>query len=244
MGYPSSLATLAQAVLESGREDLKMAVVITNAEPVYDFQRTIISEAFKCPVQETYGMAEIVVAGSECSASRLHLWPEVGSVEVINGDESLQEGASGDLVCTGLLNVDMPLIRYKVGDRGSINRGFESCRCDRKLPEISRIEGRANDVLVAPDGRRVFWLNPVFYGLPVREAQIIQETIDKLKVRYVPASGFSSHTELSIIERLYARMGKVEVTMERVDAVPRGANGKFRAVISNLSKKERQAPLA
>jgi phenylacetate-CoA ligase len=136
----------------------------------------------------------------------------------------------------------MPLIRYRVGDRGSINTECDKCLCGRKLPEISRIEGRSNDVLVAPDGRRVFWLNPVFYGLPVREAQIIQEAVDKLRVRYVPAPGFSPQVERSIIDRLYARMGKVEICMERVDVVPRGANGKFRAVISNLPKDEREHP--
>ena len=240
MGYPSSLATLAQAVLESGQEDLKMAVVITNAEPLYDFQRTVIARAFGCPVRETYGMAEIVVAASECAASRLHLWPEVGWVEVMECNESLPGDATGDLVCTGLLNADMPLIRYKVGDRGGVSVSPQDCSCGRALPQISRIEGRSNDVLLAPDGRRVFWLNPVFYGLPVREAQIIQDAFDKLRVRYVPAPGFSSQTEHSIIERLYARMGKVEVGMERVDAVPRGPNGKFRAVISNLSKQDRE----
>ncbi len=64
-------------------------------------------------------------------------------VEVMESNESLPDGASGDLVCTGLLNVDMPLIRYKVGDRGSITAGLESCSCGRTLPEISRIEGRS-----------------------------------------------------------------------------------------------------
>ena len=120
MGYPSSLATLAQAVLESGQEDLNMTVVITTAEPLYDFQRTVIARAFGCPVRETYGMTEIVVAASECAASRLHLWPEVGWVEVMECNESLPRDATGDLVCTGLLNTDMPLIRYKVGDRGGV----------------------------------------------------------------------------------------------------------------------------
>jgi phenylacetate-CoA ligase len=240
MGYPSALSTLAQAVLESGRQDLKMNIVITNAEPVYDFQRTIIAQAFKCRVQETYGMAEIVAAGSECTASRLHLWPEVGWVEVMDRNNSLSDGTSGDLVCTGLLNVDMPLIRYQVGDRGSINVGLENCRCGRKLPEISCIEGRTNDVLVAPDGRRVYWVNPVFYGLPIREAQIIQEAYDKLRVRFVPAPGSSIQTERSITDRLHARMGKVDIVLERVSAVPRGPNGKFRAVITNLTKEERE----
>lgn len=239
MGYPSSLSALAQIVLESGRQDLRMTVAVTNAEPVHEYQRTAIAQAFNCPVRETYGMAEIVVAASECAAARLHLWPEVGWVEVRENNESLPDGASGDLVCTGLLNVDMPLIRYEVGDRGRIIVGAGNCNCGSALPEISRIEGRTNDVLIAPDGRRVYWLNPVFYGLPVREAQIIQEEVDRLRVRYVPAPNLTRETERSIIDRLQARMGGVEVIMEPIDAIPRGPNGKFRAVICKLSKENR-----
>jgi phenylacetate-CoA ligase len=235
MGYPSSLSALAQFFLESGRQNLEMTVAITNAEPVYDYQRTAIAQAFKCPVRETYGMAEIVVAASECAAERLHLWPEVGWVEIMEKDHLLPDGACGDFVCTSLLNADMPLIRYGVGDRGALSGEPESCNCGRKLPVISRIEGRTNDVLIAPDGRRIYWLNPVFYGLPVREAQIIQERLNRLRVRYVPAPELTRETERAIIERLKGRMGGVEVIMEPVDAVPRGPNGKFRAVISELS---------
>ena len=40
-----------------------MTVAITNAEPVYDYQRATIAQAFNCPVRETYGMAEIVARG-------------------------------------------------------------------------------------------------------------------------------------------------------------------------------------
>jgi phenylacetate-CoA ligase len=234
MGYPSSLAGLAQLVLEAGQQNLEMAVAITNAEPVYDYQRRAIAQAFKCPVRETYGMAEIVVAASECSGEHLHLWPEVGWVEVIENNQSLSDGVSGNLVCTGLLNADMPLIRYEVGDRGSLNIEPKSCSCGRTLPVISRIEGRTNDVLVAPDGRRVYWVNPVFYGLPVREAQIIQVRSNQLTVRYVPAPEFTLETERLIIDRLQARMGDVEVIMDAIDAIPRGPNGKFRAVICEL----------
>jgi phenylacetate-CoA ligase len=235
MGYPSSISALAQAVLESGRQDLGMTVAVTNAEPVYDYQRAAIVQAFKCPVRETYGMAEIVVAASECSGERLHLWPEVGWVEVMEGNTASPDGVIGDLVCTGLLNDDMPLIRYEVGDRGSINVRAATCSCGRALPGISRIEGRKNDVLTAPDGRKVYWVNPIFYGLPVREAQIIQENLNRLRVRYVPASDWTPSDQLSVIERLQARMGNVEVIMEPVYAVPRGPNGKFRAVISEIS---------
>jgi phenylacetate-CoA ligase len=240
MGYPSAMATLAQMVLESGRQDLRFAVVVANAEPLYDYQRRVIAEAFQCPVRETYGMGEIVVGASECPAERLHLWPEVGWMEVKNNDQALPDDSSGELVCTGLFNADMPLIRYKVGDRAKLLGESSNCGCGRLLPEISRIEGRSNDVLIAPDGRRVYWMNPVFYGLPVREAQIIQEDLDRLKVRYVPVSGWTDETRRLIIDRIRARMGAVEVIMEQVDAIPRGPNGKFRAVISRVSRADQQ----
>ena len=239
MGYPSAMATLAQMVLESGRDDFRLAVAVSNAEPLYDHQRRAIAEAFKCPVRETYGMGEIVVGASECLAERLHLWPEVGCVEVMENDQVLPDGSMGELVCTGLLNTDMPLIRYKVGDRAKLLGESSNCSCGRLLPEISRIEGRSNDVLIAPDGRRVYWVNPVFYGLAVREAQIIQEELDRLRVRYVPVTGWTDETRRLVIDRIRARMGLVEVIMEKVDAIPRGPNGKFRAVISELSREVR-----
>ena len=35
---------------------MQMTVAITNAEPVYAYQREAIEQAFQCPVRETYGM--------------------------------------------------------------------------------------------------------------------------------------------------------------------------------------------
>jgi phenylacetate-CoA ligase len=241
IGYTSSLHALAQATLESKLQGLKMTVAITNAEPVYDYQRAAITQAFKCPVREAYGMAEIVVSASECAASLLHLWPEVGWVEVIENNESLLYGASGDLVCTGLLNVDMPLIRYRTGDRGALAGGHGPCQCGRTLPTIVKVEGRADNLLYTIDGRRIGRLDPVFKAdLPIREAQVIQEALDCLRVRYVPTADFGQDHERAIIQRLKARMGSVEIIMEPVDAVPREPNGKFRAVISNLHKDQEE----
>src|SRR5205807_6939392 len=121
----------------------------------------------------------------ECEHGRLHQWPEIGWIEAPDQE-------SRDLVCTGLLNEDMPLIRYRVGDSGSLPRVVEPCSCGRGLPQLSAIAGRTNDLFLTRDGRRVFWLNPVLYGIPVREAQLVQETLDRVRVRYVPAAGFTS----------------------------------------------------
>ena len=240
-GYTSSLYALAQAVVNAGRQDIGMAVAITNAEPVYGYQRATIAQAFNCPVRETYGMTEIVVSASECPAGQLHLWPEAGWVEVIEDSRSLPHGASGDLVCTGLLNADMPLIRYRTGDRGALAVGPEKCQCGRTLPVIGTVDGRVDDLLYTMDGRRIGRLDTVFKGdLPIHEAQIIQEALDCVRVRYVPTPDFRPKHESVFTQNLQARMGRVKVVMEPIAEVPRGPNGKFRAVICNLSKEERE----
>ncbi|MDH4079251.1 MAG: AMP-binding protein [Nitrospira sp.] len=241
-GYPSSLYALAQAVLESDTKDLRMAVVLTSAEPLYDYQRTVIGEAFNCPVRETYGMAEIVTMASECIAGRLHVWPEVGWVEVIQDGQSIPHGASGELVCTGLLNADMPLIRYRTGDRGGLIDSSESCQCGRTLPVLGSVEGRIGDVLYTKDGRRVSRFGAVFSGdLAIREAQIIQETLDCVRVNFVPTSAFTSCDEQVIMQRVKERMGDIEVVMQPMTEIPRGTNGKFRIVICRIPQEDRRA---
>lgn len=233
LGYPSAIFALAQEVLKQGRTDLAMGVVITNAEPLYDHQRDVITQAFGCPVRETYGMAEIVAAASECEKGSMHQWPEAGIIEA----EDRKDGRSAELICTGLMNVDMPLIRYRVGDTGKLSNKI--CECGRTLPIIEKIEGRTDDALYTIDGRRVGRLDPVFKGrLPLREAQIIQESLAKVKVRYVPAHDFEDHALGIVAERLRERMGDVEIEFDRVTAIPRSSRGKFRAVICNLPAAE------
>lgn len=235
-GYTSSLYALAVQVLHQNRKDFHMRVVFTNAEPLEPYQRTAIEEAFGCPVRETYGMAEIVATASECGQGKMHLWPEVGHVEVMRENLPVPLGETGELVCTGLFNMDMPLIRYKIGDEGSLMAAEDGCACGRSLPLFGKIHGRTDDVLYTPDGRRIGRLDPVFKAqLPVIEAQIIQEELGKLIVRFVPAPEYQPKDGQSIIERLQARVGDVQITLEPVQEIPRESNGKFRAVISKIA---------
>jgi phenylacetate-CoA ligase len=244
LGYTSSLYALAREALSAGVEDLNPVVAITNAEPLLAHQRETISRGFGCPVRESYGMAELVAAASECSEGLLHLWPEVGWIEVMEEDRPVEPGVVGDLVCTGLLNQDMPLIRYRVGDRGALSSSKKACGCGRMLPALAQIEGRIDDVLVTRDGRCIGRLDPVFKGrAPIREAQVIQESLDLVRVRYVPAPGFTAADGQSIVDRLRARMGPIYVRLEEIDAIARTRNGKFRSVICNLSREEREAIL-
>lgn len=65
-------------------------------------------------------------------------------------------------------------------------------------------------------------------------AQIIQESLHRLRILYVPAGGNSENVGYDLIGRLRERVSDVEIIPEEVEVIPRSANGKFRAVISNL----------
>lgn len=231
-GYTSSLYALALEILRLGRSDVPMRVAITSAEPLPAWQRETIATAFGCPVRETYGMSEAVAWASECEAGTLHMWPEVGLIEV------LPHGTTGEFICTGLLNADFPLIRCRLGDSGQLAPPSTTCACGRTLPALAGVDGRTNDLLLTRDGRRVAWLNPVWYGLPVRQGQIVQETLDRIRVRYVSATGFGPDSQQQIVQRVHDRLGPVHVVLEEVSEIPRGPNGKFRAVLNALPTAE------
>ncbi len=237
LGYPSGLYDLARLALELGVQPPPMRVVFSNAETLLAYQRETISRVFQCQVVDTYGMAEIVVAAGECQTGRLHLWPEMGILEVLaaGSDREMAAGGNGRFVATGLLNQDMPLIRYETGDFGTLATVGTTCDCGRKLPLLQQVEGRLDDAIITPDGRRIGRLDPVFKAdLPVHEAQIVQEDRQHILVKLVPTDGYTAVDGQNLIQRIQDRVGDMDILIKKVSHIPRTANGKFRAVISHV----------
>lgn len=237
-GYASALTALSRAVRDQGLSPPELRVVISNAEPLYDWQRDVISRAFGCRVVNTYGMSEMVTAASECEYGRMHLWPEAGIVEVLDGEDlPVEPGSVGRLVCTGLINDAMPLIRYEVGDIGAVAPADEGCPCGRTLPILRMVEGRLDDVIVTPDDRMVGRLDTAFKSdLPIRAAQIVQEDRHEVRVLLVPAAGFSSKTIEGVRCLVAERLGpEMRVHVEQVEDIPKGPNGKRRLVVSHVA---------
>ncbi len=241
-GYASSCEALARHALERGCGDLKFRTVLTSSETLFEHQRTVIEKAFGCRVHDSYGSAEMVALVTECDRGRLHVSPEVGVVEVLRDGRPVGNGEAGELVCTGLLNEAMPLIRYRTGDVAV--QGSGPCPCGRPLRTLHRIEGRVDDLLWTSDGRAIGRLDPVFKGVEnVAESQIIQEDFDRVRVRLVPATGYRDEDGRRIGSNLRERMGDIEVTIEVVPSIDR-VGGKFRAVVCRLPRAPREAGAA
>ena len=230
--FPSSGAVLAAQCLEAGIALPKLAV-FCGSEMLLDSQREVLSRAFGSSARNTYGMVEMAAAASECAEGSLHVWPEEGLVEVLQDDSDAAAGAgkSGRLIATGLVNEDMPLIRYDTGDRAMFSES--SCRCGRCLPVLERVEGRSRDLVVTRDGRRIWWWNPVFYGLPVAQGQIFQESLDLIRARVVTWGPFGEQETRQLVYRIRLRLGVAsQVSVEIVPELPRTAGGRVRSVVS------------
>lgn len=235
--YPSAMYSLAELAKDTGVHASKLQVALSNAETLFAYQSQLISEVFQCEVKNTYGLSELVCAASQCSAGKMHLWPEAGTVEVFNNDrdETVTRGESGRIIATGILNKAMPLIRYEVGDLGSIGAGAQQCSCGRSMAVMASIEGRVDDFVFTPDGRRIGRLDPVFKAdMPIREAQIVQDNVTEITVRYVPAPGLQPAHLAELDKRLHDRLGEMAISYLPVKEIARGPNGKFRAVVSKI----------
>jgi phenylacetate-CoA ligase len=229
-GYPSCIYLLAEYYRQSGRPAPKPRAVLTSAETLLDHQRQAIEEAFAARVFDQYGQTEMQSFWYECEAGRMHAHPLAGITEILRPDgTTAAHGEMGEVVLTGFVNYAMPLIRYRVGDTARF--AAEACSCGRAMPVIEEIFTRERGFL----GR----LDPVLKGVRnIVESQIEQESLDVLRIRFVPAPRFTAEDLQSLESNLRARVGaSVHLEFECTERIPRSANGKFRFVISKLPQR-------
>lgn len=237
-GYASALALLARYLEGQGWQPASpgVRVVFATAEPLYDFQRSVIQSVFRCPAAVEYGCRDAGLVAIECPSGGLHIAAEGMTVEVLPGlDGSGTE--RGELVLTNPYSYAMPIIRYRTGDIGSLEA--IRCACGRGLPLLGSVEGRRTDFLVTADGKVMHALAAIYIlrEVPgIREFQLVQERVDLLRVLVVPDSGLAADATDQIVRRLDGLFrGGTSIEVERLAALPRLGSGKHRYVISKVA---------
>src|SRR5690606_22564126 len=112
--------------------------------------RSEIQDRLAERVIDSYGSTEAGALAGECPAGSLHVYAEHVHLEIVQGDTPVAPGEFGDIVATPLGNLAMPLIRYRVGDRGRLSP--EPCRCGLPHPVLLDLQARLGDTIVAADG--------------------------------------------------------------------------------------------
>lgn len=151
---PSYSLTLADALLDAGVDpaDLPVRSFILGAEPWTDEMRAEIEEKLHADAVNIYGLSEIIGPGvsNECVEAKdgMHLMEDHFLCEIINPDTGMPvaDGEVGELVITTITKEAIPLIRYRTKDLCSITK--EPCICGRTHARMSRVLGRADDMLI------------------------------------------------------------------------------------------------
>jgi len=166
----------------------------------------------------------------------MHISPDVGIIELLDdADQPVLPGVPGRIVATGLLNFAQPLIRYDTGDIAILSG--EGCSCGRQMPVIEELVGRIEDTVITRDGRETVRFHGIFIGLEnVKEGQVIQEDYDRFRVRLVVKPEFGDAEKKIIYDRFEQRLGEINLEYEYVDQIERTESGKFKAVISRVSR--------
>jgi phenylacetate-CoA ligase len=232
-GYPSFIHMLAVNGSEAGlRLSSPPRVIFTGAENVLDFQRRDIQAFTGAILSDHYGCTEACGNASRCPEFVYHEDFEFGIME---GIERTPGDPARTIVCTGFACDAFPFIRYEVGDTAVWSDG-KACPCGRNSKTLLRIEGRCDDYVVTPEGARIARLDYLFKdALNVKEAQIIQEQLGEITIRLVRRSAYGTRDEVEIRQDVSSWLSpSLAVRFEYVKEIPRGQNGKFRAVLSRL----------
>lgn len=253
-GLPSVLYYFSHFLRQQGIADLSFKAVFSTGETLLPRYRKIIEETFSCKVYDSYGHMERTAAVSECPRGGLHINPDYGILELIRQDSLRADftgegGYSGDngagysagVVGTSLYNFSMPLLRYEVGDMVRVD-AEKKCACGRQFPLVNAVEGRQSEVLITPEGEVITAAFLVFEDVPdILEGQIVQESLDRLNVKIVPAPSFSKASEARLKSRLQLLVGHTaKITVERCDSsgLLRASSGKLLTVVSNYPPRQ------
>ena len=235
-GYPNTLFRLAEYITtHSAPIGFQPCGISVSSESFTPEQRKVMENAFNTRVYDQYGSAESVVFASECSHGTMHVAPEFGIVEVLDSEGNISREGSGEFLVTTLLNDVMPLIRYKIGDLGTVTR--TSCPCGRHTYVITELSGKAGAVIVS-EGRKVptAALAIAFeYVEPIRRSQIIQNQPDKILVKLAVRDTYNQKDEDFVLWELRKMLGtSIGIDFEYVDDIPPGKNGKYQMVVQNF----------
>lgn len=238
-GYPSAIALFALMIKHHGLLiPLRLKAALFASETVYSWERQIVEEVFGCRVFSFYGQTEKVVLAGECENGHdYHCLPQYGVTET--------DGETNEIIGTSFLNHVNPFIRYRTTDvaQGLSDSACTDCGRDY-YPIFSGIEGRLEDFILTPEGVSIapaVITHPLKDLKTIKNTQILQESLDCIKVKIVPWDQYDLETlekeSDAIREGLRGVLGPdMKIEIEISQSVDFSATRKFKWIVSDLHK--------
>jgi len=243
VGYPSALHFLA---LEIEKNNLQLTHlpkgVISAGETLHLHQREIIEKVFKTQVYNRYGSREFGHIANECLAHEgLHYNADDLIIEIVDEKGMVcKSGQIGRLIITDLNNYAFPLIRYDIGDLGSMSSS-ENCCCGCTFPKLSAIEGRTFDIIYGINGNKVsgtFWTLSFRNKIQGVDAFQIRQFLNyDILINIKTNKQFNELENKKIRQLISENLGeKINITINDVTEFEYTKTGKFNWISSELNK--------
>ncbi len=237
IAYAQALYELARFAQSEGIAVRPPGAIITSAGTLYPVMRETITAVFRCPVYNRYGSREVGdIACERPGAAGLWVAPWAAVVEVVDAvGRPVPPGVEGELLVTSLMNDAMPLLRYRIGDRGTLAPSGRST--DAQV--LAHVSGRSTDNFRTRDGRIVpgeYFIHMIGVVLnqgDLRRVQVVQRAYDDVLIRLVP--GTAPPDTAALVRAVHTVMGEdCAVTVEHVADIPPSPSGKYRYTVSEL----------
>lgn len=242
-GYTSVLVVFAKflikknLILKNICETLKVCVV--TSEMLIPSDKKILEQGFGVPIVNEYGASELDLIAFEDRKGDWVLNTETLFIEVLNEENKpVHYGEVGNIVITSLYNKAHPFIRYKIGDRGAIQK------INNKKYILANLEGRSEDFVKLPSGK----ISPglTFYYITksimedsgkIKEIKVIQTTLSTFKVEYVAEKVLTKKEQNHIKKALLNYLEpNLSIDFIRLKSLLRNKSGKLKQFTSLIKE--------
>lgn len=239
--YADSIYELSNYAIRNNIKVFNPLVIVTTAGVLYDDMREAIQRCFpKSFICNQYGSREAGAIGIEVKGKKgIRIFDHSVYIEVLdeNTKEIVREG-TGRILVTSLINKAMPLIRFDIGDIGTLTQSVG----DRKgsFGVLSELKGRVNSHIKCKNGTMIHgeYFTHLFYGKSwIKNFQVIQHSDYNLEFLIEPVvAGVGEYKNdiNEMIKNTKMVIPEAEVEIRFVDKISRLKSGKYQFVISEI----------
>jgi phenylacetate-CoA ligase len=240
VGYAGNLVELGRFAIEHpGLLKWQAESAVTAAEGLLPGQRDLLQQSLAREVFQSYGSREFMLIGMECSRHvGYHISSDNLLVEVV--DEKGQPappGTTGRILVTDLHNAANPFIRYEINDLGALSG--EPCDCGLPFPMLARVDGRIQEAISLPDGRRLtaLFIPHLMKEFPwIQGYQLVQEKADRLAIHLIAREALTHEMTRPLEIELRKKVGPaIEIAFQKVVRLQKNASGKTPIVVKRWS---------
>lgn len=240
-GYCSTLETVADYIINNDIVIDTVKMVWCTSSPLTSLIRAKLEQAFRCKIMDQYGCNEMWnIAIQRKDEPYLTVCNDYVHVDTVREDCSQTEiNEIGDILITDLNSLAYPLIKYRLGDKGSF--ALSATESKDGYPKLNFVKGRISDTFIFPDGTKVdgVYLTAICDCCPdiVSSYQVYQKADYSIVLRLVLKKGVNQTApEVNdVFQSLIKTIkGKVACELEIMDRIPT-YNGKKRYIISEIA---------